>query len=82
MAYARGRRIKTEFEKALEHATDLRGESVIRREKEKEEFDENMEFLRLQGKVPPTFYNPSEPYETEEEKRERRKKVKVGRVQF
>lgn len=84
MAYARGKRFKSEFERAMEHAFDIRAESTIRRESEKEDLDESAKFLRLQGRSIPLFYLPEEPYETEEEKAEKRKRknVRSGKIQL
>ena len=84
MAYARGKRFKSEFERAMEHAFDIRAESTIRRESEKEDLEESARFLRLQGRSIPPFYSPDEPYETEEEKEEkrRRKNVTSRKIQY
>ena len=82
MAFARGKRFKSEFERAMEHAFDIRAESTIRRESEKEDLEESEKFLRFQGKVIPPFYG--EHYETEEEKAEkrRRKNVTSRKIQY
>ena len=77
MPIARGKRFKSELERALEHAFDIRAESTIRGERERKDLEESARFLRSQGRSIPPFYSPDEPYETEEEKAEKRKRKNV-----